>query len=86
MNQSEIRDHIFEILHRIAPEADLNGLDPAQSLRENLDIDSFDFLNVLIALHEKFGVEIPESDYRQVSTLNGMMDYLAKAIRSEPRP
>ena len=83
MNQSEIRDHIFEILHRIAPEADLNGLDPAQSLRENLDIDSFDFLNVLIALHEKFGVEIPESDYRQVSTLNGMMDYLAKAEGSK---
>lgn len=79
MNSSEIRDHIFEILHRIAPEADLNQLDPAQSLRETLDIDSFDFLNVLIALHEKFGVEIPESDYRQVSTLTGMMDYLAKA-------
>ena len=76
MNQTEVRDHIFEILHRIAPEADLNRLDPGQSLRESLDIDSFDFLNVLIALHEKFGVEIPESDYRQVSTLNGMIDYL----------
>jgi acyl carrier protein len=77
MNQSEVRDHIFEILHGVAPEADLNRLDPAQSLRESLDIDSFDFLNVLIALHEKFGVEIPESDYRQVSTLAGMMDYLS---------
>ena len=77
MNSDEIRNHVFSALHRAAPEVDLNKLDPAQSLREALDIDSFDFLNVLIALHEKLGVEIPESDYRRVSTLNGLLDYLA---------
>ena len=81
MNQSEIRDHVFEALHRVAPEADLNKLDPKQSLREALDIDSFDFLKVLVALNEKLGVDIPESDYRLVSTLNGMLDYLSKATQ-----
>ena len=80
MNSDELRKHVFEVLHRTAPEADLNGLDPTQSLREALDIDSFDFLSVLIALHEKLGVEIPESDYRRVSTLNGLLDYLLAKI------
>ena len=73
------------ILHRIAPEADLNRLDPDENLREALDIDSFDFLNVLIGLNEKFGVNIPESDYRQVSTLKGMVAYLNKYTPSQTR-
>jgi acyl carrier protein len=78
MTENEVRERIFEILHRTAPEADLDRLDPNENLREALDIDSFDFLNVLIALNEKFGVNIPESDYRQVSTLKGMAAYLNK--------
>lgn len=76
MNENEIHQHILQILHRIAPEADLESLDPKQNLREALDIDSFDFLNVAIALHETFGVDIPESDYRKIATLQGMIDYL----------
>jgi acyl carrier protein len=78
MTEKNIRDQILEILHRIAPEADLDHLDPNENLRETLDIDSFDFLNVLVALNEKLGVNIPEADYRQVATLKGMTDYLVK--------
>jgi acyl carrier protein len=78
MTENEVREGIFEILHRIAPEADLNRLDPNENIREALDIDSFDFLNVLVAVNEKFGVNIPESDYRQVATLTGIVAYLNK--------
>jgi acyl carrier protein len=85
MSEDEIRERIFEILHRIAPEADLERLDPNENIRETLDIDSFDFLNVLVALDEKFGVNIPESDYRQVSTLKGMVSYLNKYTPSQTR-
>ena len=85
MTETEVRERIFEILHPIAPEADLNRLDPNENLREALDIDSFDFLNVLIGLNEKFGVNIPESDYRQVSTLKGMVAYLNKYTPSQTR-
>jgi acyl carrier protein len=81
VNQKETRDNILEILHRIAPEADLDGLDVNENIREALDIDSFDFLNVVIALHERFGVNIPESDYSQVATLKGMMEYLDRGRR-----
>jgi acyl carrier protein len=77
MNANEVRAGILAILHRIAPEANIDQLDANQNLREALDIDSFDFLNVLVALNEKFGVSIPEADYRKVSTLTGMMEYLS---------
>jgi len=80
MNEDEIRQHVFQILHRIAPEADLGEIDAAQNLREALDIDSFDFLNLIIALQEKLGVSIPESDYRLVQTLGGMIAYLSKTV------
>jgi acyl carrier protein len=80
MNELEIRQRLFEIIHRIAPEADLEGLDPTENLREALDIDSFDFLNVIIALHEKLGMNVPESDYGKVSTLSGMINYLTRTL------
>ena len=73
MSPDEIREHVVQALHRVAPEADLSGLDPSQNLREALEIDSFDFLNVLIALQEKLGVEIPESDYRRRRVCAGVV-------------
>jgi acyl carrier protein len=85
MTENEVRKQIFEILHRIAPEANLDTLDPNQNLREALDIDSFDFLNVVIGLNEKFGVNIPEAQYRRVSTLKGMMEYLNNYTSSQMR-
>ena len=84
MNEDEIRQHLLEILHRIAPEAHLDQIEPSHNLREALDIDSFDFLNVIIGLNEKFGVNVPESDYRQVSTFEGMVKYLTKTIHQIP--
>jgi len=85
MNENEVRNLVFEIIHRIAPEADLDRLDPNENLREALDIDSFDFLNVLVALNEKLGVNIPEADYRQVSTLKTMVEYVNKHMPSQAR-
>lgn len=76
MNESEIKDAIFTGLRKIAPESDPASLRPDQKIREALDIDSFDFLSFLIGLHEKTGVEIPEVDYGQLTTLDGMVRYL----------
>jgi acyl carrier protein len=77
MSPDEVRRHILEALHRIAPEADLDRIDPEENLREALDIDSFDFLRVIVSLHETFGVAIPESDYPRLTTLKAMTAYLA---------
>lgn len=76
ISAAELKQVIFTALGQIAPEADFNQLQPDENIQKALDIDSFDFLNFLITLNEELGVEIPEADYRQVSTLNGLVAYL----------
>jgi acyl carrier protein len=63
-------------LAAIAPEADLDELEPGDDLQEALDLDSMDFLNFLIAVAQSTGVEIPESDYHLVRTFASCGDYL----------
>ncbi len=77
MSEPEIRAAIFKILRKIAPEANLDQIGPEENLREALDIDSFDFLNFMIGLHEELNVEIPESDYRKLSSLAELVRYLS---------
>lgn len=79
MTVTEIDAAVKNALHRIAPEASLDALDPDADLRESLDIDSFDFLNLLVAVHERLNVDIPEADYARVRTLGGLRSYLAAA-------
>lgn len=83
MTGVEIRNSVLELIHRIAPEKDLSEVKPDENLREALDIDSFDFLSLLVAVHEKLGVTVPESDYSKVSTLEDMVAYLEKARPQE---
>lgn len=74
--REQLKATIFDLLRDIAPEADPAQLDPTVDMRETLDIDSFDFLNFLIALDEELGVEIPEADYGRLVSLNDLLDYL----------
>ena len=74
----ELRAAFFDVLGAIAPEADPASIDPGKPLREQIDLDSMDWLNVIIRLHEVLGVEIPEKDYAELSTLKGTVEYLAR--------
>lgn len=76
MSRAELQAAVFRILRRIAPEAELETLPPAANLREELDLDSVDFLAFAIALHKELGVSVPEADYRLLFTLGGCLDYL----------
>lgn len=76
MTESEIKETVCKVLRKIAPEADLANLSPHENVREALDIDSFDFLQLMIGLHESLAVEIPESDYPQLTTFAGILRYL----------
>jgi len=80
MTETEIRQAIFDSLRKIAPEADAQKIQPDENLREALDIDSFDFLNLLIGLHQRLGVEIPEGDYGQLTTLSALVRYLSQRL------
>jgi acyl carrier protein len=85
MSPEKMREQIGEIIHRVAPEADVMGIGPDENLRESLDIDSFDFLKIVVGLNEVFGVNVPESDYRSISSLAGMMTYLERKLGSTAR-
>ena len=79
MTEMELRETALRVLRRIAPEADTARIDSRESLREQLDLDSMDFLNFLIGLHEAVGVDIPESDYQRLATLQGAVEYFSTA-------
>ncbi len=79
MNQQELRDIVITALTEVAPEVDPAAIDPDEDLVEQLDIDSMDFLNVVVAVHERTGIEIPERDYPKLSTLDGAVAYLVAA-------
>ena len=76
-----IRDVVARALSRIAPEADLTQLDPSDDIREQLDLDSVDFLNFVVALHDELAVEVPEADYGKLRTVDGCVSYLTAATR-----
>ena len=80
MNEADICAILQEELGNIAPEMDLRKLDPSADLREALDIDSMDFLNFIIALHRRLGVDIAELDYPKLVTLNGAVTYLKPKV------
>ena len=76
--REEITALVVGTLADIAPEIDFSTIAPGKPLREQIDIDSFDFLNVIIRLSERLKVDIPEADYGQLATLDSTVDYLAK--------
>ena len=77
MSEEQILAALIMILEDVAPEADFDEIEPDEDIREVLDIDSFDFLNVLIALNDETGVEIPEADYGKLVSLDDIVKYVA---------
>ena len=76
MTDAEIRAIACALLSEIAPEADLKALSDKASLRDELDLDSMDFLNLVAGLHKRTRVDIPETDYPRLSTLGEIVAYM----------
>ena len=79
MTAEEIRQVVLAELKRIAPE--LEDVAPAKPLRDQVDLDSMDWLNFLVALNERLEIEIPEADYRKLGTLDQVVAYLSAKAR-----
>jgi acyl carrier protein len=77
VNADQTRAAILDALSNVAPELDPATLDPRQDLRNQLDLDSMDFLNFVVGLHKAFAIDIPEADYRKLATLEGCVAYVA---------
>ena len=77
MTKEDIKKKIVEQIYEIAPEHEGETIPENENIQRSLEIDSFDFLNLLTALNDELGVEVPESDYSEVDTLDHMADYFA---------
>jgi acyl carrier protein len=81
VTRAELDAAAKRVLGGIAPEADLDAIDPAADLRETLDLDSMDFLNFLVGLRKETGIEVPDADVPRVATLESCLDYLVAHSR-----
>jgi acyl carrier protein len=80
MNDDELRALVLDTLRGIAPEVEADTLLGNRPLRTQVDLDSMDWLNFLLGLHEKLKVDIPETDYARLVTLDDVVAYLSAAL------
>ena len=81
MDAQELARIVFDTLRRIAPEVEAGTLQHDVPLREQVDLDSMDWLGFLVGLHRQLGVDIPETDYAKLVTLDDLLEYLAARAR-----
>jgi acyl carrier protein len=84
MKEVQIRDVVLRVLGGIAPEADLAALDPGVSFRDQLDIDSMDFLNFVIGVCEELEIDVPEADYPKLPIIHPLRGYPAPGQTRAP--
>lgn len=76
MTPAEIRDEILDILSDIAPDEDLSGLVDETPFREQVELDSMDFLDIVMELRKRHRIQIPEEDYNQLASMQSTVTYL----------
>ena len=76
MTKEEIKKVVLDIIADIIPDEDLSSIDDSVALREQLDLDSMDFLDIVMELRKQHSIDVPEEDYPQLATLNSCADYL----------
>jgi len=81
MTRDKIKNVILEIIEDIDEDADFNGLKPDEQLRDQLDLDSMDFLDIVMELRKRYKLQIPEEEYPELSTLNSCVNYLEPKLQ-----
>ncbi len=76
MTKEDVRGIVVGIISEIAPDEDLSDLQPDVRLRDQLDLDSMDFLDIVMELRKKHGIEVPEEEYPELETLESCAEYL----------
>ena len=83
MVKKEIEKLLVEIIQDILPDEDCSNLDSDTKLREQLGLDSMDFLDIIMELRKKYGIEIPETDYSNLATINSSVNYLEPLLKDK---
>ena len=81
MTPAEIRDEIIDILEDIAPDEELGGLDDEKSFRDQLELDSMDFLDIVMELRKRHKVQVPEEDYGHLASMGSTVSYLEPKMK-----
>ena len=82
MTKDEIKDVLLEIIEDIDEEAELDSLKPDQPLQDQLDLDSMDFLDIVMELRRRYKLQIPEEDYPELASLDGCVNYLEPKLQN----
>jgi acyl carrier protein len=85
MTRGEIQTRVMDALVAVAPEVGSAALQPDVPLRDQVDLDSMDFLRFVVELHKQLGVEVPESDYGLLASIATVVDYVAAKLPADPR-
>lgn len=85
MTTAEIREAVLEILEGIAPDEDLSNLKDDQSFREQLELDSMDFLDIVMELRKRYRIQVPEDDYLELASMQSTVAYLEPIMRDRPK-
>ena len=86
MNPDQIRQVILDILERIAPDEDLSNLDDSIPFREQMELDSMDFLDIVMELRKQYRVQIPEEDYENLISMDSTVTYLIPILKHVESP
>ena len=81
MTGEEIREEILDILEAIAPDEDLTQIDDAVTFREQMELDSMDFLDIVMELRKRHRVQIPEDDYLHLANMNSTVSFLEPLMK-----
>ena len=81
MTKKEVRQAVVSILEDIAPDEDLSSIKDDVTLREQMDLDSMDFLDIVMELRKRFNIEVPESDYQQLVSMSSCIQYLQPLLK-----
>jgi acyl carrier protein len=81
MTTTEIRNEVLDILSDIAPDEDLSGLKDDLAFREQMELDSMDFLDIVMELRKRHRVQVPEDDYIHLASMNSTVAYLEPKLK-----
>ena len=82
MGDQQVREKILEIISVVAPDADLSDVKGDVALRDQLELDSMDFLDIVMELRKRYKVEVPKEEYPQLATLDGCVLYLGPKMQA----
>ena len=83
MTEDQVQQIVIDIINEIAPDEDTTGLKPEVNLRDQMDLDSMDLLDIVMELRKQHGIEVPEEDYPELASLKSCSDYLTPKFNAK---